>query len=507
MKRALVLSLLVVFVNSTLAFAQANAVNPSDGSFPKSFDAYIRQTLEKMTDIPAVGIVVVKDDKPIFVHAYGVADMATGTKADIDTLFYIASSTKSFTALAAALLDREGKIKLSDPITKYAAGLNLKASIPDKVTVRDLLTHTSGLNNDPLAFRMAYSGESDAKEMARVFAGATTYDEAAFGKYKYDNLGYNIYAVLVKNYLKQDWQDVLQEKIFKPLGMKHTTARISQAGQKNWTHAEGYIIDAATGKVIPAPLKKYDSNMQSAGGIFASISDIGRWLAVNMNDGKLDGKQIFPVDVIRAVHTGYTQTVRDAPPFVGNGEYGLGWQIGKYKSDKVIYHHGGFAGYRSHISYLPDKKIAVAVLVNNDFQGNRAADLFATYAYDSLNGVPTLDADYSKDLADAMEAYAKAKQQMQGAAAQRAARTSQLSMPLSKYVGRYTSEYSGTIEILEKDGGLLVTMGNIRVVPTPFTQKETIRVEMIPGQGEVIKFNVVGDKVDSLSYGSTVFRK
>ena len=325
----------------------------------------------------------------------------------------------------------------------------MKVSIPDKVTVRDLLTHTSGLNNDPLAFRMAYSGDSDAKEMARVFVGATTYNDAAYGKYKYDNLGYNIYAVLVKNYLKQDWQDVLRDKIFKPLGMKHTTARISDGDKKKWTHSQGYILDAESGNVIAAPLKKADNNMQSAGGIFASISDIGRWLEMNMNDGKIDGKQVFPADVIRAVHTGYTATVRDAPPFVGNGEYGLGWQIGKFKNDKVIYHHGGFPGYRSHISYMPDKRIAVAVLVNNDFQGNRAADLFATYAYDSLNGIPTLDADYAKDLSDAMEAYAKAKQQMQGAAAQRAQRTSQLSMPLSNYTGHYTSEYWGTIEVIE----------------------------------------------------------
>jgi CubicO group peptidase (beta-lactamase class C family) len=98
--------------------------------------------------------------------------------------------------------------------------------------------------------------------------------------------------------------------------------------------------------------------MQSAGGIFASISDIGRWLEMNMNDGKLDGKQVVPGDIVRAVHTGYTQTNRNIPPFLGNGEYGLGWQIGKYRDDKVIYHHGGFTGYRSHISYMPDKKSA-----------------------------------------------------------------------------------------------------------------------------------------------------
>ena len=68
---------------------------------------------------------------------------------------------------------------------------------------------------------------------------------------------------------------------------------------------------------------------------------------------------IFPEDIIQKCQTGYTKTRRDQAPFVGDGEYGLGWQIGKYKNEKVIYHHGGFPGYRSHISFMPDKKIAV----------------------------------------------------------------------------------------------------------------------------------------------------
>jgi CubicO group peptidase (beta-lactamase class C family) len=505
MLKASVFLLFVLCAASTSCFSQSR--QPTDAEFKTAFDNYIRNTLQQVPDIPAVAVVVVKGDKPIFLKAYGIADKATGLKADTDTLFYIASSTKSFTALAAALLDREGKIKLTDPLTKYTDGLTLKAAIPEKVTVRDLLTHTSGLNNDPLTFRMAYSGESDPGDMTRVFAEATTYDDAAYGKYKYDNLGYNIYAVLLQNHLKLAWQDVLRDKVFEPLGMKHTTAYFSQITGRKWGHTEGYILDAATGSIIPAPLKKNDNNLQSAGGIFTSISDVGRWLAMNMNDGKLDGKQVMPADAVRAVHTGYTQTVRDAPPFSGSGEYGLGWQIGKYKNDKVIYHHGGFTGYRSHISYMPDKKIGVAVLVNNDFAGNRIADLFATYAYDSLNGMEGLDAEYTKQLADSVDQYAKAKLQMKANYAQRASRTSQLTMQLVEYLGKYKSDHFGTIEVSEKEGGLFVKMGNIQVVPTPFTQKETIRVEMIPGSGEVIKFNVVDRKVVSLTYAGTTFTR
>jgi CubicO group peptidase (beta-lactamase class C family) len=92
--------------------------------------------MQAIPELPSVAMVVVKDDKPIFMRAYGLANKEEGTKANVNTLYYIASSTKSYMALAAALLDREGKIKLSDPMTKYAPGVTVKTPIPDKVTVK-----------------------------------------------------------------------------------------------------------------------------------------------------------------------------------------------------------------------------------------------------------------------------------------------------------------------------------------------------------------------------------
>jgi CubicO group peptidase (beta-lactamase class C family) len=94
--------------------------------------------------------------------------------------------------------------------------------------------------------------------------------------------------------------------------------------------------------VIRSPIDKQDNNMQSAGGMFTSISDLSRWLSVNMNNGRLDGKQVIPAEVMQSVHTGYADTVRDSPPFTGSGKYGLGWQIGKYRNENVVYHHGGY---------------------------------------------------------------------------------------------------------------------------------------------------------------------
>jgi CubicO group peptidase (beta-lactamase class C family) len=507
MRNAIAVLIVILLLSSVYVPAQAND-RAAQKDFEKAFDAFVRKTLEKLPDIPGVAVVVVKDDRPIFVHAYGMADKESGKAADTDTLFYIASSTKSFTALAASLLDREGKIKLSDPITKYSSGIELRSPLPDKITIRDLVTHTSGLKNDALTFRMAYSGETDAGEMAKVFGEATTYSDASYGKYRYDNLGYNIYGVLLQNHMKKKWQDLLQEKIFDPLGMKHTTAYISKAEAKKWTVASPYYFNTQYGKTARSPLGKNDNNMQSAGGLFVSISDMGKWLNVNLNDGKLNGKQIIPAEVMRSVHTGYTRTTRDMPPFTGEGEYGLGWQIGKYKNEKVIYHHGGFPGYSSHVSFLPDKRIAVAVLTNEGFVGARVGNMLATYAYDWWLKSENLEADYAQQLQDVVSGYGNAKKQMMAAFADRAKRTSQLTRPLSEYTGRYRSEQFGTIEVTSSGNDLAVKMGNIKVVSTPFTAKDTIRVEMMPGQGEVIRFNKnAEEKFDSLTYAGATFKK
>ena len=508
MKIAHAALLVALLLNSVCTFAQQQITrDPKD--FSENYDSYIRKSLECFPDIPGIVIVVIKDDKPIFLKAYGMADREAGIKADTDTLFYIASSTKAFTALAAAMLDREGKIKLSDPITKYATGINFKNQIPDKVTVRDLLTHTSGLRNDPLVVRLAYTGQIDRREIDNVFAQATTYTEDRYGKYAYDNLGYNIYGLLLQNSLNIKWQDLLQDRVFDPAGLKHTTARISKARAKKWNVAAPYILDSSSDKVIRSVLEKTDENMQSAGGIFMSISDLGRWINLNMNNGKLDGKQIFPAELFHTVHTGYTKSTRNEPPFSGDGEYGLGWQIGKYRAERVIYHHGGFAGYRSHVSYMPDKKIGVGILVNNDLVGGRAADMLAVYAYDWWLNTENLEAVYAKQLDDFAKAYETRRGQVHAAALDRAKRTWQLSKPLADYAGRYVNEILGTFEIAAKENALVVRMGKMNTVSTPYTEKDTIRVEMIPGgNGEVIRFNKnAEDKIVSLVYNGATFTK
>ncbi|MEJ7624773.1 MAG: serine hydrolase [Pyrinomonadaceae bacterium] len=505
--KSLLITTLVSLVLCPLSALAQRAAPISEKEFASDLDTFIQRTMLTMPELPSVAMVVVKDDKPIFIKAYGLASKETGTKADANTLYYIASSTKSYMALAATLLDREGKIKLSDPVTKYAKGVTFKSPIPDKVTVRDLLTHTTGLRNSPLVWRTAYSGDIDDKEILRIFGEGTTYTEQNYGKYAYTNVGYNIYSLLVQQSLGKKWQDVLQDRVFKPLGMKQTTAYVSKARAAKLALADSYLFSGDANAIVRSPIDKQDNNMQAAGGILTSLNDLSRWLSVNMNNGKLDGKQVIPADVMQMVHTGYTDVLREEGPFTGNGKYGLGWQIGKYRDENVVSHHGGYSGWSSHISYMPDKKIGVAVMINESTAGGRIGHLLATYAYDRWLGTDTNES-YAKQLDAITTQYGKMKQGYVDSVRSRASRASQLSKPLAEYTGRYTSDMLGTIDVAVEKETLGIRMGYVRVVSTPFTEKETIRVEMTPGQGETIRFGMGADgKVDSLTYAGMKFTR
>ena len=503
----IIFSVIVSLVVSPLALCAQTSAPVSEKELASELDAYIRRSMETFPELPSVAMVVVKDAKPIFMQAYGLANKEKGLKADPAILYYIASSTKSFMALAAALLDREGKIKLNDPITKYLPGVTFKTPIPEKITVRDLLTHTSALRNGAIVWRTAYSGEVDDKELLHVLAQGTAFDEAGYGKYAYTNLGYNIYGILVQQTLGKKWQDVLQEKVFGPLGLKQTSAYVSKPRAAKLTIADSYLFSPETRAITRAPIDKLDNNMQAAGGIYTSLNDMARWLAFNMNDGKLDGKQVIPAEIVQSVHTGYTDTTRDQPPFSGNGKYGLGWQIGKYRDENVVYHHGGYAGWSSHVSYMPDKKIGVAVMINESTAGGRVGHMLATFAYDRLLGKETSE-NYAKQLQDLARQYGKMKEQMAASFASRADRKSQLSKPLVDYAGRYTNELLGNIDIVVDQNTLGVRKGYIRELSTPITEKEPIRLEMDPARGEVITFNTNGaGQIDSLTYGNMRFTR
>ena len=286
---------------------------------------------------PGMSIAVVRDTQVIYAKGFGWADVDAQRPVTPETIFYIASTTKSFTGLAAVLLDEQGRLDLDAPLSRYLPTAKLQAPLnPDSITLRALLSHTHGIDNDgPIVFRTAFSGEHTND---RLIALLTAHPPAKTGRgYVYGNIGYNIAALAMDATTGESWREVLQRAIFQPLGMTSTSAYVSRMPRERL--AQPYRREP-TG-FARAPYNKGDANMQAAGGLVSSAVDMARWLEAHINGGVVDGRRVFPASAIAETHRRQATVSANARGLVLNG-YGFGWQIGTVGADTILTHGGGF---------------------------------------------------------------------------------------------------------------------------------------------------------------------
>lgn len=221
--------------------APAASASAANGVLADSLDPFVRGLVDEGY-VPGIAIAVVTRDGPAYLRGFGVRDVRTREPVTPQTGFYIASSTKSFTGTLAALLHQRGVISLDAPLSRYLPELRMNAPLSaDSVTLRSLLTHTSGLRNEPVVFRTAFSGVHDDAMLVRLLAQSTPIPRT----YRYDNLGYVVAALAMERATGRDWQDLLRDELFRPLGMMHTTARVSEARAAGWPLASPHQTPTA----------------------------------------------------------------------------------------------------------------------------------------------------------------------------------------------------------------------------------------------------------------------
>ncbi|MCE7992104.1 MAG: serine hydrolase [Roseivirga sp.] len=490
--RFIALLLLVV----TFANAQKGA--------QKDIDTFIQKTLKAFPEVPGISIAVVQGNRPLFVKGYGYADREKDIKSEKSTPFYIASTTKSFMSMLSVILEQEGKLDLDTPLTTYKPFKYLKnKSVFEQITITDLLNHTSGIENGFLTFRDAYTGDKSADIMSMLLEEVTELKED--GKvYEYDNLGYNILDVLLQKELNLDWRELLDEKLFTPLGMKRTTAYISEGERKNWKMAWPYM-SYKQGETPRAPLMKDDSMMQAAGGLICSAEDAANWLLFNINSGKLKGKQIYPASLVDRTHKTLSTYDREGQIFHDKG-YGLGWINAKFKDKDIVYHFGGYTGFFSHISFMPSEKIGIAVFANESFFGDNVSNLIATYVYDYLTNLVPAEG-YDKGLEQLRAMVARLHGGFARDTENRAKREWKLDLPMKAYTGKYYNKHMGTIQVVLEEGKPKVSLGRLNSVAEPFTRDNSMRVMLIPLRGEPLMFKPSGNQVNEVVYKGQSFTR
>jgi CubicO group peptidase (beta-lactamase class C family) len=487
------------------AAAQAPASPPADAAFRHDFDTFLDDAAARLPSMTALSIAVARRDGPVETRALGYADIARRIHATPDTPFYIASSTKSFVALALEVLAQRHVIDLDWTLARLAPDIAFDPALhADKVTLRDMLSHTSGLRNDAFGFRMAYSGEHDTRTMWRLLARTAPNGEAPLGTFHYTNLGYNIATLLLERKLHRRWQEIVRDEVLAPLGL-------------NQSHVEGLARLTAPAPALPylgaaphgpelLPLLKIDATMQSAGGMVSSARDLARWLTVQL--AAEQGGATAMDAAVRATHRPVAQMDERFAMYRRAG-YGLGWYVGDYDGAPLYHAFGGYSGFRAHVSFMPARDIGVAIVTNDEAIGARFVDVAAAWVYDdAAHGVVYARQRAEPEIVKLVAMQSALAERFAAERAKRAARPSLLSQPLPAYAGRYCNADYGAVTVTPAGGALAFRLGHLHAVSEPFTRPDSVRVELVPNDGQSVGFATDrAGHVTSLAMLDATFRR
>ena len=284
------------------------------------------QELMAMDLAPGMAVAVVQDGEVIYLRGFGFADVENQRPVTPDTVFYIASATKPFTATAVAILDDRQELDLDGSLDLYLPRATYHEDIdPALITLRQLLTHTHGLaNSGPVSFRVAFSGEYTPQLLRELLQ---YHGPAETGRtFRYSNIGYNVASMAMDDTLGISWKNVLHRELFEPLSMTSTSAYASRIDPKRL--AQPYRAEPSG--VSRQRYVKADNNMHAAGGLMTTASDLTAWHKANLDHGRVNGRQVLSADAIAEAHRPYAKQDSSFGPF-GRTGYGLGWHTGQYK--------------------------------------------------------------------------------------------------------------------------------------------------------------------------------
>ena len=364
--------LFVLFVLPTFIFAQ-------------NYDAKLAEInlyAEKVRrdwNVPGFAVAIVKDDKVIFAKGYGVRTLGKPEKVDDNTIFAIASNSKAFTTAGLAILVDEGKLKWDDKVTKYLPDFQMPdAFVTSEITVRDLVSHRSGLgtfSGDLLWYETTYT---DDEVLSRIkYLKPVNGFRATYG---YQNLMFMTAGKVLEKVSGKTWQDFVKERILLPLGMTRTTASVKDLKSNvSSPHNE------SGGKLRSLPPGNVDS-ARAAAGLNSSVAELAQWLRLQLGRGTFNGKQIFSTKQSQEMwQQNLPIQISDGgmkfnPTRHFNG-YGLGWFLNDYQGRKVVSHGGGLDGMISQTAMMPEENLGVVILTNSEtglpgWMVNKVFDVF-----------------------------------------------------------------------------------------------------------------------------------
>ncbi len=418
----------------------------------KQIDELVEKTLTAF-DVPGIAVAVVKDGKVIHSKGYGVRSLRTKEKVDENTLFGIASNSKAFTAASLGILMDEGKLKWDDKVIDYIPEFRMyNAYVTEEFTIRDLLTHRSGLGLG--AGDLMFWPDSSNFTIKDIIYNLR-YLKPVSGfrtKYDYDNLLYMVAGEVIERVSGKGYEEFVEERIMKPLQMNNSAGTWTRVKDKS------NAIDAhapVNGKVQVIPRDMFTFG-NSAGGINSSVADMSKWIIMQMNEGKYGegaGKQLFSKKVHQEMWS--PQTIipsNTTPPYNTHfSAYGLGWFLSDIKGYKQVGHTGGLGGMVTQVTLLPELQLGIIVFTNQ--QSGAAFSAISNTIKDSYLGIPATDrvkilSERSK--ANFMEADSITNGIWKAIAAEQ--KNNSVKVNYKSFAGTYHDNWLGDVVLIEKNG-------------------------------------------------------
>ncbi len=451
-------------------------------------DAYIATSLLALK-VPGAAVAIVRNDSVIYHKGFGVLAAGGRTPVDERTLFEIGSSTKAFTATIVAMMVSDGKMRYDDLVSTYLPDFKLyDPAASAQVTMRDGLAHRSGIGRGELVWLDAGGSREDVLHRARFLRPESPFRS----KWSYQNIMYLAAGEAAGRAAGTTWDDLVQRRIFTPLGMTSSSPTYRGVTTRNVATAHDMTRDSVQRK------SRFDAeNIASAGSIVSNADDMAQWLRFQLNDGVVNGTRLVSSAALRETHTPQMLIGAGAGP--GSGEqtlfntYGMGWIVQDYRHELAWQHGGNTPGMTAAVGMLPEKKLGVVVLSNMDH--TPLSDALMKYIFDRHLGAPV------RDYAGEASARAIAQRRPDTTAAHKAGAPP---LPLSAYVGTFVDSLYGEATVALQNGHLAFTRG-VQHGVLEYWNANNFRWSSngsIPAATQYVKFEVApDDKVTGVYYG------
>lgn len=440
-----------------------------------AFDA-LAEKARRDWGVPGLAAVVVKDGRVLLAKGYGVRELGGSDPVDADTLFAAASTTKAMTCAAIGMLVDEGKLGWDDPVRKYVPELRFAdAALSDSLTVRDLLTHHTGLPNTDYLW---YSGEIDWKEMVARLARVEP-SAPVRSRFEYQNVMYGLAGEIVGRVSGMSWQEFVRRRLFAPLGMSRTVplGREAMAEPNHVTphsRQDGSLATFETlGLVDPIP---------AAGSVWISAADEAKWMRFLLDPGAAKDaagapllepetvEELFRPQVVVQPGSFYPTVEKTKPHWT---TYGLGWFQQDYGRRKIDFHTGSIDGLVAIVGLARDERFGVAIFGNLDHAELRHALMFSAFDL-FLDG--KVARDWNGELRAMYEDLTKQAEAQRAALDAKRVPDAPPAHPLGAYAGSYADPLYGSVRFAVEGDALVAHVGRILVGRAEPWNYETFRI-------------------------------